>query len=166
MQLAALANGAEQTRSVWVTVWDAPRVCTALVIRSYHPVTTQFRTIDGSHKTPHGGRDYGVPSGTPIYAAEAGTVSFAGNAKSAGNAVIVNSPTVMSRYYHLQSIVVTRGQPVSAGQLLGYSGKTGHVVPQNGGDGSHLHFEQWKPGSEPWIDRLSVPGQQIEPCTF
>lgn len=167
MELTALANGAEQVRLTSVLVWDPPIACDAAVIRSYAPVTTQFRVIDASHpEVPHGGRDYGVSDGTPIYSAKAGRVKHAGDAGTAGISVVVKSSTVTSRYYHLQSEVITVGDSVSAGQLLGYSGHTGHVEALNGGNGAHLHFEQWKPGTETWIDKKTVFPVQIEPCTF
>lgn len=84
----------------------------------------------------------------PVYAAEDGTVNWvqtwdgkstAGN-QSYGNAVKIrhadyNGKTLETRYAHLSSYVVSNGQKVSEGQLIGYTGNTGKS------SGAHLHFE-------------------------
>lgn len=84
----------------------------------------------------------------PVYAAEDGTVNWvqtwdgkstAGN-QSYGNAVKIrhadyNGQTLETRYAHLSSYVVSNGQKVSEGQLIGYTGNTGKS------SGVHLHFE-------------------------
>lgn len=91
--------------------------------------------------TGHSGIDIAAPTGTPVYAAYAGTVEKAGTAVVSGRSgkgiVIRNADREAQYYGHLNSISVAVGQPVDQGQLIGYSGATGNVT------GPHLHFEIW-----------------------
>ena len=91
--------------------------------------------------TGHSGIDLAAPTGTPVYAAYAGTVEKAGTAVVSGRSgkgiVIRNADSEAQYYGHLNSISVAAGQPVAQGQLIGYSGATGNVT------GPHLHFETW-----------------------
>lgn len=87
----------------------------------------------------HNGVDYGIPNGTPINAAAAGTinqVSFENGGY--GNYVKIahkdGSKTYYTYYAHLASAAVAAGQKVKAGQLIGYSNNTGAST------GPHLHF--------------------------
>ena len=49
-------------------------------------------------------------------------------------------PVVYTKYFHLSEVYVQPG-PVTAGQLIGRIGNTGNTRSENGGDGSHLHFQ-------------------------
>lgn len=83
----------------------------------------------------HYGVDMACASGTPVYAAKSGTVSYAGWGSEAGNYVTINhGDGFASVYMHLTSYVVSSGTIVSAGQLIGYVGSTGLST------GPHLHF--------------------------
>lgn len=85
--------------------------------------------------TYHQGIDLAAPANTPVYAARSGVVTTASFGSSAGNYVSVNHMDGYSSIYmHLNSYVVSSGQTVSAGQLIGYVGKTGVAT------GYHLHF--------------------------
>lgn len=97
-------------------------------------VSSRFGRRWGRH---HEGIDIANSKGTPIYAADSGTVTFAGyNSGGYGNLVkISHGNGIETRYGHMSSIVVSRGQKVSKGQLIGYMGSTGRST------GSHLHFE-------------------------
>ena len=74
---------------------------------------------------------------TPIKAAQAGVVIEAGaNRSGYGRMVVVDHGGGLHTYYaHLRSILVTVGQQVETGDILGYMGKTGDST------GYHLHFE-------------------------
>ncbi|AKT51460.1 M23 family metallopeptidase [Arsenicicoccus sp. oral taxon 190] len=87
----------------------------------------------------HTGTDFGIPCGTPVYAAADGSIISAGFNVAYGNRVVIDHGTVdgadlATTYNHLTSISVYGGH-VSRGQLLGYSGTTGFST------GCHLHFE-------------------------
>jgi murein DD-endopeptidase MepM/ murein hydrolase activator NlpD len=84
----------------------------------------------------HTGIDIGVGYGTPIHAAAAGRVIYAGWMDGYGNLVFVDhGGGISTGYAHQSSIAVSNGETVSQGQLIGYVGCTGHCF------GPHLHFE-------------------------
>ena len=90
----------------------------------------------------HNGIDYGAPTGTPIFAAQSGTVHFEGWGANngwlggvAGIAVLIDHGDFYTGYAHLNSTLISRGQKVTKGQLIGYVGATGTAT------GPHLHFE-------------------------
>lgn len=99
----------------------------------------------------HHARDFQPPNakwGTPVVAVLDGTVLAAGNGVedwSYGNSVYIDHGNGwMSRYAHLDSIAVARGQSVKKGQKLGGCGSTGNS------SGLHLHLEVHSPWG--WID--------------
>ncbi|WP_175616191.1 M23 family metallopeptidase [Mycobacterium sp. GA-1841] len=90
----------------------------------------------------HNGIDYHANSGTPVYAANAGTVAFEGYGANnswmtgmAGICVLLKHNENYTGYAHLSRTVINNGQQVAKGQLIGYSGATGAA------SGPHLHFE-------------------------
>lgn len=94
----------------------------------------------------HRGMDIAGPYGTPIVAAESGTVIEANNYDSWGDSwgyyvLIYHNGTFTTRYAHMSSMIVSTGQTVEKGQLIGYEGDTGNVT------GPHLHFEVYQNGS-------------------
>ena len=84
----------------------------------------------------HNGIDMACAQGTPIYATRAGKVTTASyQAGGAGNYVSINHlDGFASIYMHMTHYVVSAGQTVSQGQLIGYVGSTGIST------GPHLHF--------------------------
>jgi murein DD-endopeptidase MepM/ murein hydrolase activator NlpD len=84
----------------------------------------------------HNGIDMACAQGTPIYATRAGKVTRTSyQAGGAGNYVSINHLDGFSSVYmHMTHYVVSEGQTVSQGQLIGYVGSTGIST------GPHLHF--------------------------
>ena len=83
----------------------------------------------------HQGVDLSADSGTPIYASRGGQVSAATYGSAAGYYVRINHMDGFSSIYmHMTHYVVSAGQNVSQGQLIGYVGQTGVAT------GNHLHF--------------------------
>ena len=106
------------------------------------PITSGFgyRTDPITGQTAlHSGIDFGSPCGTPIKAAATGIVfSVTPEAASGGYGnmtIIKHSGNVATLYGHQSSIVVSPGQAVSIGQVIGYVGSTGKST------GCHLHWE-------------------------
>ncbi|WP_051280626.1 peptidoglycan DD-metalloendopeptidase family protein [Anaerovorax odorimutans] len=84
----------------------------------------------------HLGIDFRNPCGTPIYAAEAGTVIFSGYSGSYGNIVKISHGGGLQTYYaHCNTLLVSVGQTVAKGQQIATVGATGNAT------GYHLHFE-------------------------
>ena len=84
----------------------------------------------------HEGIDLGAAYGTPIAAAAAGTVIYAGWMEGYGNLTVIDHGGGLSTAYgHQSSIAVAVGQQVAQGQIIGNVGSTGHST------GPHLHFE-------------------------
>ena len=84
----------------------------------------------------HRGIDIDGSTGDPIYAAQAGTVTYTGWYYGYGNMTLVrHADGVTTAYAHQSSIGVGVGQQVARGDTIGRIGATGNVT------GSHLHFE-------------------------
>ena len=117
-------------------------------IPSCYTITGGFG--EGRSYESHGGTDIAAPIGTPIYAANSGTVIDTSNDcshSSAGVGVcnhgggygnhvwIQHDNGYQTIYGHMINTAVSTGEYVSKGQLIGYSGSTGWST------GPHLHFE-------------------------
>jgi murein DD-endopeptidase MepM/ murein hydrolase activator NlpD len=84
----------------------------------------------------HAGVDFGAPCGTPIKAGGTGSVISAGPNGGYGNMTLIGHGNGLSTVYgHQSSIIVSAGQSVTQGQVIGYVGSTGKST------GCHLHFE-------------------------
>jgi murein DD-endopeptidase MepM/ murein hydrolase activator NlpD len=98
----------------------------------------------------HSGIDVANKTGTPIYAADSGTVTVVGwNRGGYGNQIVIShSGGKQTRYAHLSAFSVNVGQKVSKGQYIGAMGSTGRST------GSHLHFE------------VLIGGRQYNPLNY
>ena len=98
----------------------------------------------------HAGIDLSGPLGTPIYATADGTVTTAEwNNGGYGNLVkIDHGRGIETRYGHLSAYIVSPGQRVTRGQLIGRMGSTGRST------GSHLHYE------------VRIDGRAVNPIPF
>lgn len=102
-------------------------------------------TTSGFHK----GTDFSAATGTPIYAANSGTITTARNLGVYGNCIVLTKENGdYSKYFHMDTILVAEGDVVFAGDLIGTVGSTGLST------GPHLHLEIWIDGMH--IDPLSV----------
>lgn len=106
-----------------------------------HPVHGDLRQ--------HHGVDIGAPTGTPIHAYAAGTVSFAGTQGGYGKIVIIDHGNgITTRYAHQSAMDVAVGDRVGAGDVIGRVGATGTAT------GPHLHFE------------IRRDGESIDPAPY
>jgi len=109
-----------------------------------------YRYASGKKDTAiHWGIDFGVPTGTPVFAAGDGTVIMAEKRISTGWTVVVEHlPGVYSLYYHLDALLAAKGETVRSGTLIARSGNTGLST------GAHLHWEfrvNGEPVSPDWF---------------
>lgn len=83
----------------------------------------------------HEGIDICAPKGTPVYATADGRVKFAGWERGFGKVVTIDHIWYVTRYAHLDEILVRVGQKVKRGDVIGKCGRTGRTT------GTHLHYE-------------------------
>ena len=94
----------------------------------------------------HGGLDFGMPIGTPIYASDGGTVTRASYYAGYGLCIEVeHDGGTFTRYGHCSSVCVSVGDKVAQGEKIGEVGNTGNST------GPHLHFEI-HPGGGSYVD--------------
>jgi murein DD-endopeptidase MepM/ murein hydrolase activator NlpD len=102
------------------------------------PITSPF-CEPRAWEACHPGIDIGVPAGTPIRAAAAGTVALMQSEASSGGygnfTCIAHSSSMSTCYAHQSRFATSMGARVSQGQVIGYVGCTGRCY------GDHLHFE-------------------------
>ena len=99
--------------------------------------------------TNHGAIDIAVPSGTNVYAAEAGTVTTAGYSSSGGNWVWIDHGNgYITKYLHNSVLKVSEGDKVEKGQVIALSGSTGIST------GPHVHFQ------------VEYNGEKVDPLSF
>lgn len=127
-----------------------------------------YRVLQGFGSSfSHTGRehyavDFDMPEGTPVLAAREGVVARVverhdrgcwerGCGKFANFIVILHPDGTTGEYYHLRrdGAVVEEGEAVRRGQLIGYSGNTGHTTTP------HLHFAVYRADS--WGQTRSLP---------
>ena len=95
----------------------------------------------------HNGIDMAAPNGSPILAAESGTVIAAAYSSSMGNYIMINHGNgLYTIYMHASALYVSTGQTVTRGQKIAAVGSTGRST------GPHLHFSVRRNGSyvNPW----------------
>lgn len=100
----------------------------------------------------HTGLDYGVCVTRNIYSPAPGVVVFSGPLTVRGIATIIDHGWgIYSGFWHQQESMVSQGDRVEAGQLIGLIGGTGRAT------GPHLHWEVWANGiqvePQTWLDR-------------
>lgn len=118
----------QETRGSGVLSWPCEGPITSPFGYRIHPI---FGT-----RIFHSGIDIGVDEGTPIHAADSGTVSYAGWMTGYGNVIILDHGNGMQTVYaHNSSFVKSEGDAVAKGDVISYSGQTGYAT------GPHLHFE-------------------------
>ena len=112
------------------------------------PYGSRIHPIYGYEKF-HYGVDLAGATGTPIYAAKSGTVTTATYGSSGGYYVCINhGDGFSSMYLHMTHYIVSVGQKVSQGQVIGYMGSTGAST------GPHLHFA------------ISYKGSYVNPANY
>lgn len=89
--------------------------------------------------TLHAGIDIAMPTGTEVVASDGGEVVYTGYNSAMGNYVdIKHSNGYVTRYQHLSSYGVLKGEKVKKGQYIASSGNTGNST------GPHLHFAVYR----------------------
>lgn len=104
-------------------------------------ITSRFGANESIRDHTHLGMDIAAPNGTDIKAAADGTITYAGWMSGYGNLVIISHENGIQTYYgHCSKLYVSKGQEVTAGDVIALVGSTGNST------GNHLHFEIRKNG--------------------
>lgn len=120
------------------------------------PTSGRISSYFGGRKSPggigstnHKGIDIAVPRGTPIYAADGGTVTYSGWMSGYGYLVQIDHGNgYVTRYGHNSSLTVNVGQHVYKGQQVARAGSTGNST------GNHCHFE------------IRIGGKTVNPLNY
>ena len=133
-KVVIIGNRGAAIKAAWIEelncIWPVKRVKGQYV--------SSYWGDDRNHK----GIDIASAYGTPIYAAQSGTVVTAEFSDGYGYYVVIEHNGVYKTLYgHASELVVSKGEKVSQGQLIAYVGSTGMST------GNHLHFEVIKNGN-------------------
>ncbi|MGH7603066.1 MAG: M23 family metallopeptidase [Gemmatimonadaceae bacterium] len=136
---ARIARENARARAIGRHAHDSPPMWTASFIRPRSSViTSEFgsgRLFNGRMTSRHLGVDFRGAVGEPIRAANRGVVALVGNFFLAGNVVYVDhGGGVVTAYFHMSKPLVSAGDTVARGQIIGLIGATGRVT------GPHLHW--------------------------
>ncbi len=124
-----------------MAAWIWPSVCKTI---SQPYGRRNARYVKGYHT----GIDIACPNGSPVRAVADGTITAAGWAGAYGNQVKQKIGGAEVWYNHFSKIVVSKGQGVSQGTIIGYEGTTGQST------GPHLHFE------------VRINGKDVDPMPY
>ncbi|WGT46521.1 M23 family metallopeptidase [Tessaracoccus lacteus] len=114
----------------------------SMPVKSNYRIGASFGAT-GTWARYHTGQDFPAPVGTPIYAAASGVVLSSTAGSWAGTNVVIQHSSGATLYAHMSRKVVSPGDTVKVGQLIGYVGVTGRSF------GAHLHFEYYPDGTTP-----------------
>ena len=99
-------------------------------------ISSRFGARSSIRSSAHTGLDIATSTVTPVKAAAAGTVTFAGWKGSYGNLMVITHSNGVQTYYgHCSKLYLSAGTTVSQGQTIAAVGSTGNST------GPHLHFE-------------------------
>lgn len=143
--LTQMSGIVSKTHRQWLqqpSIWPAQGRITSRFGYRFHPIVKRNMF--------HSGLDIANQAGTPIFAPADGIVKFAGTNEHFGRLVELKHSEngIETLFAHLQQFVVTKGQSVKRGELLGYMGSTGRST------GSHLHYE------------VRIDGKRVDPLGF
>jgi murein DD-endopeptidase MepM/ murein hydrolase activator NlpD len=129
---------------------DFTRISSGFNPRRTHPISGRVRA--------HRGTDYVAPTGTPIWAAGAGKIQFAGRKGGYGNTVIVDHGRgITTLYAHMSRFGrdARVGRKVEQGKVIGYVGSTGAST------GPHLHYEYRVNGQHKNPATVPLPNTEV-----
>ena len=141
---------------LWECLTSIMREATAQMTSSF--MLYLASPVEGEISAPYGhlqsnfhkGIDFKADEGTPVYAAASGTVIVPVDADTGdGKNVTINHYANINTFYaHLNEVIVSEGDEVKQGDLIGYVGSTGEST------GPHLHFE------------LCIDGEYVDPIDY
>ncbi len=126
-------NGMSTRRSLLPAPLEFTRISSNFSKARLHPILDTVRA--------HRGVDYAAPTGTAVWAASDGTVTYAGTNGGFGRFVRLRHPNgAITEYAHLSSVLVNVGDRVRQKDVIGRVGMTGLAT------GNHLHYQLMQDG--------------------
>ncbi len=118
----------------------------------HFPISSPYgrvRIINGKQRSIHLGVDFATGYGKKVRAINRGRVVFCAPLLFSGNSVFIDHGMgIISEYFHLSRILVSKGEMVKKGQVIGLTGKSGRAT------GPHLHLG------------ISILGEAVDPISF
>jgi len=150
---ARIRSESARSRRVTETAHDRPRMWYGEWVRPRPSrITSLFgtgRVFNGEIQSRHMGVDLDGDTGDPIRAGNRGVVALVGDFYYAGNVVYLqHGGGLVTIYMHMSEVLVSEGDVVERGQVIGRVGATGRVT------GPHLH----------WVGRYG--GVSVDPLTI
>jgi murein DD-endopeptidase MepM/ murein hydrolase activator NlpD len=150
--LVRVRKETEIMKEVLGTPPSAPSWAGAFFAPLSGPVVGVFGTrsvINGLNRSPHSGVDLKAEEGTPVHSINNGRVLLTAEHFFTGKTVVIDhGGAIQSMYFHLEKIMVDRGEEVEKGQVIGLVGSTGRAT------GPHLHFG------------VRINGARVDPVQF
>ena len=144
------ADGMSVKKTLMKTPIDGARLSSGFGMRK-HPVL--------GYNKMHKGVDFAAPTGTPIYAAGDGVISYKGRKGGYGNYISIrHNGRLSTAYAHMHKFAkgMGTGKRVKQGQVIGYVGTTGRST------GPHLHYEVLVNGVQKNPNSVDLPtGEQL-----
>ena len=150
-EAARIASEAKRLSALWTSTaprgWNGP--FEAPVPEAANSAFGSRSVFNGQARSPHGGADFGSPSGRQIAAPGGGMVVLVGDLYFTGLTVVIDHGLgLISLFAHLSAFDVREGQSVARGDPIGLVGATGRVT------GPHLHWTVRLRGAR--VDPLSL----------
>ena len=136
-----LAEAVRRASSDQVTAADGSAALSGVELFTL-PVAPPPQISGYDPENGHPGIDFAAEEGAEVYAVAGGIVTTAAYDVEKGNYVVLDhGGGLETEYQHMKSLLVSAGQSVVQGQVLGYVGSTGNST------GPHLHFEARQDGA-------------------
>ena len=151
-RISAMGNGVDRIPSIQPVVNHDLTLLTASFGLRIHPF---YRSLK-----PHGGVDYTVPEGTPVFATADGVVQDVSSRNTgSGLMVVINHGNgYETSYSHLSRASVYKGQTVRRGDIIARTGDTGLSLTP------HLHYEVRKDGMR--VDPIHYFFMELTPADY
>ena len=148
-QLARIREESERQRALYLRYSNVPAPTSGFIQPLQGRISSLFghrRFFNGQPRNPHSGLDIAAPSGTEISAPAAGEVTLVDDLYYNGKTIFLDhGQGLVTMYCHLSASLITEGERVEQGDVIGLVGATGRVT------GPHLHWS------------VSLNGYRVDP---
>jgi murein DD-endopeptidase MepM/ murein hydrolase activator NlpD len=148
-QLARIRGESRRQRALYLQHSDAPPPTAGFIQPLQGRISSRFghrRFFNGQARNPHSGLDIAAPTGSEIRAPAAAEVTLVDDLYYNGKTIFLDhGQGLITMYCHLSESLVTEGERVEQGEVIGLVGATGRVT------GPHLHWS------------VSLNGYRVDP---